>query len=175
MKINKLVLAVLVATMLTTFGCATRQNVVLKGNEQEIYKSNHAGIFQGPDNAVSTAKAYAIIQKADAEATLLASYSQNSASTTQEDTKVLGFIINDRDAKWNLAIKTKFGGITIFQTDIPPRQKLEYKLRFGEYVTVWADGYNKYTNTLKVMPYADVRTTIANREVRGYWMTHLPQ
>jgi len=175
MKTRKSVLVVLAAIMLTFFGCATRQHVTLKsGDQQEIYKSNHGGIFPGQDNAIDTAQAYAIVQKADAETGLLASYNHGGASTSQE-AEALGFIINDRYGKWNLAIKTKIGGLTVFQMDIPPTIKLKHNLRWGEYITVWSNGYEKFTDPLKVMPYADVRTVIKDEEVKGHWMTHLPQ
>ncbi|MDP2737079.1 MAG: hypothetical protein Q8O59_04885 [bacterium] len=179
MKTKKLLLRVLVAIMLITFGCATGQHVKLNGgNEQEIYTSNHRGILPGPDNAISAATAYSIVEKTNAEVSLIASYSQGGAQSSQEG-EALGFIINDRYKAWDLTIKTKIGGLTIFQTNVPPGKKLEHKLRWGEYITVWSDGYQKYIKTLKVVPYADVRTTIKreNKEekVRGYWMTHLPQ
>ena len=179
MRTRKSILLVLAVIMLTSFGCATRQHVTLKsGDKQEIYESKHAGIFSGPDNAVNAATAYLIVQKADAEASLIASYSKTGQQPSREG-EALGFIINDKYAKWNLSIKTKIGRLTIFQKDVPPG-KLEHKLQWGEYITVWTNGYEKYTDTLKVMPYADVRTIIKREggkeeEVKGHWMTHLPQ
>ncbi|MFA6306516.1 MAG: hypothetical protein WCV70_01325 [Patescibacteria group bacterium] len=180
MKTKKSILLVLSAIMLTvTIGCSTVQQVAIKGgDEQKIYTSNHRGIVPGPDNAVSAATAYSIVEKTNAEVGLIASYSQNGIQSNREG-EALGFIINDKHKTWDLTIKTKIGGLTIFQTNVPPEKKLEHRLRWGEYVTVWSDGYQKYTNTLKVAPYADVRTKIKREnkeeEVRGYWMTHLPQ
>jgi len=170
------VLAGIALTLISS--CATRQYTALKSGEQEIYNSRHLGVLPGPDNAISAAKAYEIVQKTDAETALIASYNQGRVANGEAE--ALGFIINDRGAKWNLAIKTRVGGLTIFQTDISPNTKLEYRLKYGEYVTVWSDGYQKYTDTLKVMPYADVRTMIKRsggkeEEAKGHWLTHLPQ
>ena len=123
--------------------------------------------YRDPETALSVA-----------EAGLLASYGPGGKSSVQES-EYLGFIINDKNVKWNLTIKTKISGLTIFQADVPPTTKLKYNLRCGEYITVWTNGYDKYTNALKVIPYADVRTIIKKgdkeEEARGHWMTHLPQ
>ncbi|OIP80575.1 MAG: hypothetical protein AUK20_01210 [Parcubacteria group bacterium CG2_30_45_37] len=179
MKKQIFVVAVMAVAAFLAGGCATVQKVNLNGNEQEIYSSNHRGVFPGPDNVVSAATAYSIIEKTNAETGLIASYSQAGVQTNPGG-EALGFIINDKYSKWNLVIKTKIGKLTIFQRDVPPG-KLEYKLRWGEYITVWTNGYEKYTDTLKVMPYADVRTMIKREgkekeeETRGYWMTHLLQ
>lgn len=175
---GKIFAVALIMALVLMAGCATRQHAKLTGSDgQEIYASGHLGIFPGPDDAIRSATAYAIIQKTDAEIKLLSGYSSGTSSA--QESEALGFIINDRYAKWNLTIKTRIGGLTIFQTDVPPRTKLVHSLKWGEYVTVWSDSYNKYTDTLKVVPYADVRTMIKRgnkeEEVKGHWMTQLPQ
>ncbi|MFA5359827.1 MAG: hypothetical protein WC349_02605 [Patescibacteria group bacterium] len=178
MKTRRIIVILLVTTMtLWLTGCYTIQKSELKNNEQPIYSSHHRGFFPGPDNAISAATAYSIVEKTNAETKLIESYTSGKTSTTE--TEALGFIVNDRYSKWNLTIKTKIGGLTIFQQDVPARAKIEHKLKWGEYITVWTDGYNKYTNNLKVMPYADVRTIIKRggkeEEIAGHWMTQMPQ
>jgi hypothetical protein len=178
MKTKKVLIALIVVmTISWLMGCATRQYVTLNNGEQKIYELKHGGIFPGPDNAISAATAYSIVEKTNAETRLIESYTSGKTSTAE--TEALGFIVNDRYSKWNLTIKTKIGGLTIFQQDVPARTKLEHKLKWGEYVTVWADGYNTYTNNLKVTPYADVRTIIKRggkeEKIAGHWMTQMPQ